>query len=61
MDTNLFGVINGIASFLPVVQGQDHHTAIVITGSKQGITNPPGKYVRLLFFSLSLSLFLTHT
>ncbi|MCJ1335116.1 hypothetical protein MMC09_000382 [Bachmanniomyces sp. S44760] len=42
MDTNLFGVINGIASFLPVVQGQDHHTAIVITGSKQGITNPPG-------------------
>lgn len=42
MDTNLFGVINGISTFLPVIQQQTHPTAIVITGSKQGITNPPG-------------------
>ncbi|KAL9582955.1 MAG: hypothetical protein Q9212_003000 [Teloschistes hypoglaucus] len=42
MDTNLFGVINGISTFLPSIQAQSHPTAIVITGSKQGITNPPG-------------------
>ncbi|KAL8947262.1 MAG: hypothetical protein Q9222_006439 [Ikaeria aurantiellina] len=42
MDTNLFGVINGISTFLPLVRKQSHPTAIVITGSKQGITNPPG-------------------
>ncbi|KAL8717131.1 MAG: hypothetical protein Q9225_005597 [Loekoesia sp. 1 TL-2023] len=42
MDTNLFGVINGISTFLPVIQKQPHPTAVVITGSKQGITNPPG-------------------
>ena len=44
MDTNLFGVVNGIAAFLPLVQAAaaSTATAIVITGSKQGITNPPG-------------------
>lgn len=42
---NLYGVINGIATFLPTVQATaaaDAPAAIVITGSKQGITNPPG-------------------
>jgi len=41
MDTNLFGVINGISTFLPVIQSQQKAkpSAIVITGSKQGITN----------------------
>ena len=42
MDTNLFGVINGISTFLPVVRSRSNETAIIITGSKQGITNPPG-------------------
>lgn len=42
MDTNLFGVINGIATFLPSLRAQTTPTAIVITGSKQGLTNPPG-------------------
>ncbi|KAL8712626.1 MAG: hypothetical protein Q9220_003157 [cf. Caloplaca sp. 1 TL-2023] len=42
MDTNLFGVINGISTFLPQIRQQPYPTAIVITGSKQGITNPPG-------------------
>jgi NADP-dependent 3-hydroxy acid dehydrogenase YdfG len=40
---NLFGVLNGINTFFPHF---DHNTsdpkAIVVTGSKQGITNPPG-------------------
>ena len=42
LDTNLFGVVNGIATFLPFVQKSTGPSAIVVTGSKQGITNPPG-------------------
>jgi len=42
MDTNLFGVINGLTTFLPTLRSSPSPTAIVITGSKQGITNPPG-------------------
>lgn len=42
IDTNLFGVINGIATFLPSIRAHPAPSAIVITGSKQGITNPPG-------------------
>ncbi|KAF5542767.1 short-chain dehydrogenase reductase [Fusarium phyllophilum] len=40
-DVNLFGVINGITTMLPVLKSQTN-SSIVITGSKQGITNPPG-------------------
>jgi len=44
LDTNLFGVINGLNTFVPTFQqkSSDKPSAIVITGSKQGITNPPG-------------------
>ena len=42
MDTNFFGVVNGISTFLPGIRKREGPTAIVITGSKQGITNPPG-------------------
>ncbi|MCJ1371913.1 hypothetical protein MMC20_003133 [Loxospora ochrophaea] len=43
MSTNLFGVINGLSTFLPTLQSRSPNpTSIVITGSKQGITNPPG-------------------
>ncbi|KAH6609791.1 hypothetical protein Trco_003137 [Trichoderma cornu-damae] len=44
LETNLFGVLHGINTFLPVVQeaAKSRPTAVVITGSKQGITNPPG-------------------
>jgi NAD(P)-dependent dehydrogenase (short-subunit alcohol dehydrogenase family) len=44
-DTNVFGVVNGLNALLPVVQesaSSSSPSAIVITGSKQGITNPPG-------------------
>jgi len=41
-DTNVFGVLNGIAAFLPQLQNKNTPSSIVITGSKQGITNPPG-------------------
>jgi len=40
MDTNLFGIVNGIAALLPLIENKK--ATVVITGSKQGITNPPG-------------------
>ena len=40
MDTNFFGIVNGIAALFPLIENQ--RATIVITGSKQGITNPPG-------------------
>jgi NAD(P)-dependent dehydrogenase (short-subunit alcohol dehydrogenase family) len=40
---NTFGYTNGLATFLDsVVQEKSVPRAIVLTGSKQGITNPPG-------------------
>lgn len=45
VDVNLFGVINGISTFLPRVKStasSGSPSAIVITGSEEGITNPPG-------------------
>ncbi|GAW22067.1 hypothetical protein ANO14919_116020 [Xylariales sp. No.14919] len=45
MNTNLFGVINGITALLPLIKehaSPSSQASIVITGSKQGITNPPG-------------------
>ncbi|KAL1958811.1 hypothetical protein VTO42DRAFT_3648 [Malbranchea cinnamomea] len=45
--TNFYGVLNGIYTFLPLFTSSVQSSnagprAIVITGSKQGITNPPG-------------------
>ncbi|TLD26664.1 hypothetical protein PspLS_05039 [Pyricularia sp. CBS 133598] len=45
MDVNFFGVVNGLTALLPAVKksgGDGGKAAVVITGSKQGITNPPG-------------------
>lgn len=44
LSTNLFGVINGLNTYVPSFQARnnDSPAAIVVTGSKQGITNPPG-------------------
>ena len=42
-DVNLFGVINGINTFFPHFDSNNGDTkSIIVTGSKQGITNPPG-------------------
>ncbi|KAH0428163.1 hypothetical protein CcaCcLH18_09177 [Colletotrichum camelliae] len=44
-NTNVFGVVSGIGTLLPSVKTNaeaGHRSAIIITGSKQGITNPPG-------------------
>jgi NAD(P)-dependent dehydrogenase (short-subunit alcohol dehydrogenase family) len=42
LDTNLWGVINGVQAFAPAMAEQGTACAIVNTGSKQGITTPPG-------------------
>ncbi|OTB04581.1 hypothetical protein M426DRAFT_22723 [Hypoxylon sp. CI-4A] len=45
-DVNFFGIVNGVSTLLPLVKEKaasaNQQSAIVITGSKQGITNPPG-------------------
>ena len=40
--TNLWGVIHGVQAFTPAMTAQGTPCAIVNTGSKQGITCPPG-------------------
>jgi NAD(P)-dependent dehydrogenase (short-subunit alcohol dehydrogenase family) len=42
LDVNLFGVVNGVEAFAAAMLGQGAPGVIVNTGSKQGITNPPG-------------------
>jgi NAD(P)-dependent dehydrogenase (short-subunit alcohol dehydrogenase family) len=42
LDVNLWGVINGVQAFAPDMIKQGTTAAIVNTGSKQGITCPPG-------------------
>jgi NAD(P)-dependent dehydrogenase (short-subunit alcohol dehydrogenase family) len=42
LDVNLWGVINGVQSFTPRMLAQRRPCAIINTGSKQGITCPPG-------------------
>jgi NAD(P)-dependent dehydrogenase (short-subunit alcohol dehydrogenase family) len=42
LEVNLWGVIHGVQIFVPSMLGQNTACAIVNTGSKQGITCPPG-------------------
>ena len=42
LDVNLWGVIHGVQTFAPEMLKQGTDAAIVNTGSKQGITCPPG-------------------
>jgi hypothetical protein len=42
IDVNLLGVVNGVQAFAPDMIRQETSAAIVNTGSKQGITCPPG-------------------
>ncbi len=42
IDTNLWGVINGVHVFTPAMVAQGTPGLIINTGSKQGITTPPG-------------------
>ncbi|WP_299044456.1 SDR family NAD(P)-dependent oxidoreductase [uncultured Tateyamaria sp.] len=42
IEVNLFGVINGIQAFVPSMVEANRPAAVINTGSKQGITTPPG-------------------
>ena len=42
LDVNFWGVVNGVQVFAPAMLEQHSPCVIVNTGSKQGITNPPG-------------------
>jgi NAD(P)-dependent dehydrogenase (short-subunit alcohol dehydrogenase family) len=42
LEVNLWGVINGVQTFVPSMLAQGTDGAIINTGSKQGITCPPG-------------------
>ena len=42
LEVNLWGVINGVQVFAPAMIAEGRPAAIVNTGSKQGITTPPG-------------------
>ena len=42
LDTNLWGIINGVQAFVPAMIAAGQRGLIVNTGSKQGITTPPG-------------------
>ena len=42
LGVNLWGVINGVQTFAPAMIAQGTTAAIINTGSKQGITSPPG-------------------
>jgi NAD(P)-dependent dehydrogenase (short-subunit alcohol dehydrogenase family) len=41
-NVNFFGVVNGVTAFIESLKAQATESRVVITGSKQGITNPPG-------------------
>lgn len=42
LGVNLWGVVNGLMAFAPGMMEAGEGGAVVVTGSKQGITNPPG-------------------
>jgi NAD(P)-dependent dehydrogenase (short-subunit alcohol dehydrogenase family) len=42
LEVNLWGVINSVQTFVPDMVAQQAPSLVINTGSKQGITNPPG-------------------
>jgi NAD(P)-dependent dehydrogenase (short-subunit alcohol dehydrogenase family) len=42
LGVNLFGVLNGVQAFVPAMIAGDRPALVINTGSKQGITQPPG-------------------
>lgn len=57
LDVNLWGVVHGVQAFGARMLGQDKPAMIVNTGSKQGITTPPGN----LAYNVSKSALKTYT
>ena len=44
LDINLWGIVHGCHAFIPGMLEAGGARAVINTGSKQGITNPPGNY-----------------
>ena len=44
VDVNLWGVVHGVQAFLPGMLAAGKPGLVINTGSKQGITSPPGNY-----------------
>ena len=44
LDINLWGIIHGCQAFVPGMIEARQPAAVINTGSKQGLTNPPGGY-----------------
>jgi NAD(P)-dependent dehydrogenase (short-subunit alcohol dehydrogenase family) len=44
VDVNLWGVVHGVQAFLPSMLASEQPGMVINTGSKQGITSPPGNY-----------------
>jgi NAD(P)-dependent dehydrogenase (short-subunit alcohol dehydrogenase family) len=42
LDVNLWGAVNGAQAFLPTMLARGRPAYVIATGSKQGITTPPG-------------------
>lgn len=57
IDVNFWGVVHGVQAFAPRMLAQDGPAVIVNTGSKQGITTPPGN----LAYNVSKSALKTYT
>ena len=57
LDINLWGVIHGCHAFIPAMLDGGQPGAIINTGSKQGITKPPGNFA----YNLSKAGVLTYT
>jgi NAD(P)-dependent dehydrogenase (short-subunit alcohol dehydrogenase family) len=41
-DVNLWGVVSGVQAFVPAMLASEKPAMVINTGSKQGITSPPG-------------------
>ena len=57
VDVNFWGVVHGVQAFAPRMLASDQPGMIVNTGSKQGITTPPGN----LAYNVSKSALKTYT
>jgi NAD(P)-dependent dehydrogenase (short-subunit alcohol dehydrogenase family) len=42
LNVNLWGVVHGVEAFVPEMLAHEAQAIVINTGSKQGITNPPG-------------------